>query len=78
VNPDNYVRNLQEKLDEIHQGVRERIEMKSNRVKRRYDKKARAVSSKRVKKFGFIILEEKKRNLLNCRGIGKVHTKLED
>jgi len=40
-NPDNYVRNLQEKLDEIHQDVRDWIKMKSNKVKGRYDKKAR-------------------------------------
>jgi len=39
-NFDNYVRNLQEKLNEIHQDVRKRMEMKSNRVKGRY-KKAR-------------------------------------
>jgi len=40
-NPDNYVRNLQEKLDETHQNIRDQMEMKSNRVKRYYDKKAR-------------------------------------
>jgi len=39
--PDNYVRDLQKKLDEIHQDVRNQMEMKSNRVKGRYDKKTR-------------------------------------
>jgi len=73
-NPDNYVRNLQEKLDEIHQDVRDRMEMKSNRVKKRYDKKE-IVFSNKVKKSGFIILEERKGKLLNCRKIGKVHMK---
>jgi len=31
------------------------------------------VSSNKVKKFDFIILEEKEGKLLNCREIGKVH-----
>jgi len=31
------------------------------------------VFSNKVKKSGFIILEEKKGKLLNCREIGKIH-----
>jgi len=40
-NPNNYVRNLQEKLDEIHQDVKNRMEMKSNKFKERYGTKIR-------------------------------------
>jgi len=40
-NPDNYVRNLQKKLNKIHQDVRDQMEIKSNIIKGRYDKKAR-------------------------------------
>jgi len=40
VDPEDYVRNLRGKLDKIHQEVRNRIKMKSSRIKGRYDKKA--------------------------------------
>ncbi|XP_011634591.1 uncharacterized protein LOC105425493 [Pogonomyrmex barbatus] len=36
-----YVRNLRQKLDEIHQRVRERLESRSLKIKCRYDRKAR-------------------------------------
>jgi len=61
-NSDDYVRDLREKLDEIHQDVRDRMEIKFNRVEGCYDTKARDCFSNKVKKFDFIILEEKKEN----------------
>jgi len=42
--PEGYVRNLRRKLDKIHQEVRDRMEMRSSRIKGRYDKKARDCS----------------------------------
>jgi len=69
-NPDNYVRNLQEKLDEIHQDVRDRMKMKSYRVKGRY-RKLGIVFSNKVKKSSFIILEERKGKLLIAERLGR-------
>jgi len=72
-NPDDYVRDLRKKLDKIHQDVRDRMEMKSNRVKRCYDRKARdCFFEQGQKRSGFIIFVEKN-GKLNCREIGKVH-----
>ncbi|XP_020298142.1 uncharacterized protein LOC109862481 [Pseudomyrmex gracilis] len=39
---ENYIHELKSKLEEIHQDVRERLEMKSNKAKMRYDLKARS------------------------------------
>ncbi|XP_020298020.1 uncharacterized protein LOC109862393, partial [Pseudomyrmex gracilis] len=40
---EDYIREVESKLEEIHQDVRERLEMKSNKAKMRYDLKARHV-----------------------------------
>jgi len=43
-NPEGYVRNLRGKLNKIHQEVRNRMEMRSSRIKGHYDRKARDCS----------------------------------
>jgi len=52
-NSEDYVRNLRKKLDEIHQEIRNQMEMKSSRIKWRYDRKARDCSFEQGQKVWF-------------------------
>jgi len=72
-NPDDYVRDLREKLDKINQGVRDRIKIKSNRVKGRYDRKTRDCFFEQEQKIWLYNLRRKKEKLLNCREIWKIY-----
>lgn len=65
-----YVQDLRKKLDEIHQKVRKRLNIKSYRTKGRYDQKGIYFSNS-VNKFGYLILVGVRVELQNYRIIGK-------
>jgi len=69
---ENYLGKVKRKLEEIHEGVRKQIDIKSSRTKTWYDLKTRQIYFKEGHKVWLYNPQRKKGELPNCRAIGTV------
>jgi len=66
-----HIKNLREKIEKVHTYVREKLSLKSSRVKVQCDRKARQVLFKEGQKV-WLYKEDSGEELLNYKEIGKI------